>query len=355
MRASGRSRHCRHEALRRARAELGQRPACTAVGCCWPCCLLAEAFAACAARPPAQLPELLPDAATSALRKVGFEVAAAGSSDEPAAVAALEAAAEAAGAPALTADTLPDWWEAESAAWSQLFDGSALDEHMEARGGCWVGCWGAPGLAAAVWLAAVEGAVAVASPEHLGTPTPCTTTAAVPAELGGLPGTAGGGAAGGDHGGGGAAGAERRCCGAARHVRRQPSARRVNVGLTLSLCSLTAAHRSCHSPLLPPHCATARGTRMQGRHPRMHAGGHIGVAAVGPRGTQQGQACMDWRVGQAGLTCRRRTCWGGACGWAGEGGVGALAVCRVARAGGRHRRRVGPGQRHARPSPPLHP
>lgn len=86
-----------------------------------------------------------------ALRKVGIEVAMAGSADEEAAATASEmgelgssgtAAAEsdgaaqaAAAADAVTPDALAEIWEQERQAWSVLLDGSGLSEHMEV-GGC---------------------------------------------------------------------------------------------------------------------------------------------------------------------------------------------------------------------------
>lgn len=82
--------------------------------------------------------------ATTALKKVGIEVAVAGSTDEEAAASAAEAAeaggegaAEALGAAAeaVTPDALSEIWEQERQAWSVLLDGSGLSEHMEV-GGC---------------------------------------------------------------------------------------------------------------------------------------------------------------------------------------------------------------------------
>lgn len=99
------------------------------------------------AQPSTQLPEVLPAAATQALAKVGIEVAAAGSTAEHAAAleeaateemavaAASSGAVGAAAAAAISPDALDEIWAQEWEAWGLLFDGSALDEHMEVRVG----------------------------------------------------------------------------------------------------------------------------------------------------------------------------------------------------------------------------
>ena len=99
--------------------------------------------------------------AAMALRKVGIEVAMAGSADEEAAATPSEmgelgssgtAAAEsdgaaqaAAAADAVTPDALAEIWEQERQAWSVLLDGSGLSEHMEVGGGLgWAEAWREP-------------------------------------------------------------------------------------------------------------------------------------------------------------------------------------------------------------------
>ena len=112
------------------------------------------------------MPELLPDVATAALKKVGIEVAVAGSTDEAAAASAASAAEAGsgiteAGAPAaaeagaqgggaaeaaaavVTPDALLKIWEEEQQAWSMLLDGSGLSEHMEVGRGSAGRDWGA--------------------------------------------------------------------------------------------------------------------------------------------------------------------------------------------------------------------
>lgn len=99
----------------------------------------------------AQVPELLPDVATEALKRVGIEVAASGdlgaeaeaaaeaaasasadSRSDPGAGAAEAAAAAGAARPvALHPQQLPDLWEEERRAWALLLDGTAFGDHME--------------------------------------------------------------------------------------------------------------------------------------------------------------------------------------------------------------------------------
>jgi hypothetical protein len=92
-----------------------------------------------------QVPELLPDVAAQALKKVGIEVLSSSSTeeDEEEAVAAIAAASAEISADgsvdgatpgagvAIEPQHLPDLWQQELEAWSLLLDGSALNQHME--------------------------------------------------------------------------------------------------------------------------------------------------------------------------------------------------------------------------------